>query len=48
MEYLIVENNQHPIDWSDDEPIKTYKYPLDYFQKYAVYVIGFNMLIIIL
>ena len=40
MEYLIVENNQHPIDWSDDEPIKTYKYPLDYFQKYAVRAIN--------
>jgi superfamily II RNA helicase len=40
MEYLIIENNEHPSDWSDQESIKTYKYPLDYFQKYAVRAIN--------
>lgn len=34
--YLIVEKNEHPADWQDNESIKEYKYPLDYFQKWSV------------
>ena len=34
--YLIIEKNEHPADWHDSESIKEYKYPLDYFQKWAV------------
>jgi len=34
--YLVIEKNEHPSDWSDNESIKEYKYPLDYFQKWAV------------
>jgi antiviral helicase SKI2 len=35
-EFLVVEPNIPPSDWRDSESIKTYKYPLDYFQKWAV------------
>jgi antiviral helicase SKI2 len=35
-EFLVVEPNTPPADWSDSESIKEYKYPLDYFQKWAV------------
>ena len=38
--YLIVQPNKHPEDWNDSESIKTYKYPLDYFQKWAVRAIN--------
>jgi len=34
--YVVLESNEHPNDWTDTESIKQYKYPLDYFQKYAV------------
>ena len=34
--YLVVEINTHPADWKDEESIKAYKYPLDYFQKRAI------------
>ena len=34
--FLVVEPNIPPSDWRDSESIKTYKYPLDYFQKWAV------------
>ena len=34
--YLVVEINTHPEDWKDDESIKAYAYPLDYFQKRAI------------
>jgi antiviral helicase SKI2 len=35
-EFLVIEPNTPPSDWKDSESIKTYKYPLDYFQKWAV------------
>jgi len=34
--YLVVEINTHPEDWKDEESIKAYAYPLDYFQKRAI------------
>jgi antiviral helicase SKI2 len=36
VEFLVIEPNTAPADWDDSESIKTYKYPLDYFQKWAV------------
>lgn len=35
-DYLITHINEHPNDWTDNESIKVYKYPLDYFQKLAI------------
>lgn len=41
-EYLTVLPNTPPSNWSDKESIKTYKYELDYFQKWAVRAINSN------